>query len=144
MYLLIYEYFRLEMWNEDSQYDEPGDFDEDKVDITVGHVNAMQKVQISNNIQINVKVTPIIERTAGFSYNATVAEDTENLLVTKSDDDTVVESITEKIKEIVTSVVPKEVEDETGGSGSGTAYIVVIVIAGLLIIITICMWLRYR
>ena len=132
------------MWNEDSQYDEPGDFDENNVDMTVGHVNAVQKVQISNNIQINVKVTPIIERTVGFSYNSTVAEDTEKLLVTRSDDDTVADNITERIKEIVTSVVSKEVEDETGGSGSSTAYIVVIVIAGLLIIIIICIWLRYR
>ena len=132
------------MWNEDSQYDEPGDFDENSVDMTVGHVNAVQKVQISNNIQINVKVTPIIERTVGFSYNSTVAEDTEKLLVTRSDDDTVADNITERIKEIVTSVVSKEVEDETGGSGSSTAYIVVIVIAGLLIIIIICIWLRYR
>ena len=135
----------MEMWNDGTQYDEPGDLDEDSRDITVGHGNAMQKVQISNNIQINVKVTPIIERTTGFSFNATVEEGTEKLMVTKTDDDTVAESITEKIKEIVTSVVPKEVEDETElGSGSSTAYIVVIVIAGLLIIIIICLWLRYR
>lgn len=141
----MYEYSRLEMWNDGTQYDEPGDFDEDSRDITVGRGNAMQKVQISNNIQINVKVTPIIERTTGFSFNATVEEGTEKLMVTKTDDDTVAESITEKIKEIVTSVVPKEVEDETElGSGSSTAYIVVIVIAGLLIIIIICLWLRYR
>ena len=134
------------MWNEGSQYDEPGDFDEDSVDRIAGHGNVMQKVQVSNNIQINVKVTPIIERTAGFSYNATVEEETEKLFVTKSADDTVAESVTEKIKEIVSSVVPKEVEDETGGgSGSGTAYIVVILIAGLLIIIIIiCIWIRYR
>ena len=106
----------------------------------------MQKLQISNNIQINVKVTPIIEKTAG--YNATVEKETENLklLVTKSEYDTVAESITEKMNEIVAGVTNKEDENEAGeGGGSGTAYFVWVVIAGLLIIIIIiCIWTCYR
>ena len=135
------------MWNGDLQYDEPGDFDQDSSDMTVDHGNGIQKLQISNNIQINVRVTPVMEKTGGFSYNGTVEKVTEKFKLTETNDyGKIAESINEKLNELVTGVMNKEVEDESGGeSGSEKAYIVWIVISGLLIIIIIvCIWLCYR
>ena len=135
------------MWNGDLQYDEPGDFDQDSSDMTVDHGNGIQKVQISNNIQINVRVTPIMEKTDGFSFNGAVEKVTEKFKLSETNDyGKIAESINEKLNELVTGVMNKEVEDESGGeSGSEKAYIVWIVISGLLIIIIIvCIWLCYR
>ena len=135
------------MWNGDLQYDEPGDFDQDSSDMTVDHGNGIQKVQISNNIQINVRVSPIMEKTDGFSFNGAVEKVTEKFKLSETNDyGKIAESINEKLNELVTGVMNKKVEDESGGeSGSEKAYIVWIVISGLLIIIIIvCIWLCYR
>ena len=135
------------MWNGDLQYDEPGDFDQDSSDMTVDHGNGIQKVQISNNIQINVRVSPIMEKTDGFSFNGAVEKVTEKFKLTETNDyGKIAESINEKLSELVTDVMNKEVEDESvGESGSEKAYIVWIVISCLLIIIIIvCIWLCYR
>ena len=135
------------MWNGDLQYDEPGDFDQDSSDMTVDHGNGIQKLQISNNIQINVRVTPIMEKTDVVSFNGAVEKVTEKFKLTETNDyGKIAESINEKLNELVTGVMNKKVEDESGGeSGSEKAYIVWIVISGLLIIIIIvCIWLCYR
>lgn len=135
------------MWNGDLQYDEPGDFDEDSSDMTIDHGNGIQKLQISNNIQINMRVTPIMEKTGGFSYSGAVEKVTEKFKLTETNESgKVAESITERLNELVTDVMNKEGKDEPGvKSGSEKAYIVWIVISGLLIIIIIvCIWLCYR
>ena len=115
--------------------------------MTIDHGNGIQKLQISNNIQINVRVTPIMEKTGGFSYSGAVEKVTEKFKLTETNESgKVAESITERLNELVTDVMNKEGKDEPGvKSGSEKAYIVCIVISGLLIIIIIvCIWLCYR
>ena len=137
------------MWHGGEEFDEPGDFDVEEVGERKGSVieqeigKSVQKLQISNNIQINVQVNPAeVKGGAGYS----VGEVTGGVSTSVTEESTVTESILKVVKDVVNEVQEKKTGDEgDSGSGSTETYIIWIVIGGVLIcIIILCIWLCYR
>ena len=152
-YLLIYEYFRFEMWNgEDGSYDYDDDFDSPKGfgDHTVVRgvqKSTVQNVNIVNDININVNINGMTEMSTVRINVTEMVERNDEFTKTGTgiiDDVSKAERITEVMENITEVALSNNEVLEDNGSGNGMVIVVCIVGGVLFCVIILAVYLRYR
>ena len=153
MYLLIYEYFRLEMWNgEDGSYDYDDDFDSpkgfgDRSVVRGVQKSTVQNVNIVNDININVNINGVKEMSTVRVNVTEIVEPNDEVTKTVTgvmDEVSKAERVTEVMDSITEAALSNNELLEDNGSGNGMVIVVCIVGGVLFCVIILAVYLRYR